>query len=198
MNTDTSISLILGFILITLTAIEIYYLLRMRGTTATGDEKVQDNKIRASLSAALIDLGLLLAILYVIQPEWMAWTRFILPVWIRWTGTGLALAGLALRCWAHIALGSQYAWYMRIQRAHQLVMSGPYRYVRHPMYGAAMLLTAGIALASANWLIGALLVLPAVVTLVWRLDREEAMLLEEFDNVYRTYQQHTGRLLPRW
>lgn len=198
MNTGIPIRFLLGSILITLIAMEVYYLLRMRSTTSSEDEEVHDNKVGASLSAALIDLGLILAVVYVIQPEWMASTGFEVPVWVRWLGSGLALAGLVLRGWAHMALGNEYAWYMRIQPAHQLVTTGPYQYIRHPMYTAALSLTAGIAVGTANWLIGALLILPAVLTLAWRLDAEEAMLLEKFGDDYRAYQRHTGRLLPRW
>ena len=198
MDTDTSLRFLLGAILITLIGMEVYYLLRMRAITSSEDEQVYDNKIGASLSAALIDLGLILALVYVIRPGGLRWASFELLMWIRWTGSGLALAGLGLRGWAHIALGSEYAWYMRVHPAHRLVTAGPYQYVRHPMYGAALLLTAGIALATANWLIGALLVLPAILTLARRLDAEEAMLLEKFGNDYRAYQRHTGRLLPRW
>ncbi len=198
MSNELLFRLFLGIILITLTGLEVYYLVRMRPATAANRDVERENKLTAVLPATLIDLGLLTTALYIIRPEWITWSGFALPWWLRWAGVGLALGGLLLRVWAHLALGRNYAWYMLIQGSQQLVTHGPYSRVRHPMYAAALLLTFGISLAVASWLTSALLIVPAFMTLAWRLDREEAMLVKQFGEEYREYQRRTGRLLPHW
>jgi protein-S-isoprenylcysteine O-methyltransferase Ste14 len=64
------------------------------------------------------------------------------------------------------------------------------------MYTALFAAFAGLALISASWLIG-FLVAAAILVLYARIGKEEAMMIEQFGDEYRTYMQRTGRLLPR-
>ena len=82
-----------------------------------------------------------------------------------------------------------------VQPGHRVVTNGPYRLVRHPGYLGAILCLIGIGLALSS-LIAILLPVLFVPILVWRIGREEEMLLEEFGQDYRTYMQKTKRLIP--
>ena len=82
------------------------------------------------------------------------------------------------------------------RRAHTLIISGPYRWVRHPFYDAVALSILANAITAANWfllLTGSLV----VVLLILRTRTEEEKLLLRFGDSYRTYMERTGRFLPK-
>ena len=80
----------------------------------------------------------------------MVWSAVSLPAWIRWAGFVLALAAAALLTWTHHVLGKNYSPKLEIREQHRLITTGPYRWVRHPMYGAIFFWTAGVALITAK------------------------------------------------
>ena len=133
---------------------------------------------------------------YLINPEWMSWSSMPLPVWLRWAGIGLdVLAGLLL-VWTLRCLGKNLTDTVVTRREHTLVTRGPYRWVRHPFYGAVALLLTANALATGNWflLVGGALVLALIVL---RTAREEDRLVARFGDSYRDYMKRTGRFLPK-
>jgi protein-S-isoprenylcysteine O-methyltransferase Ste14 len=77
---------------------------------------------------------------------------------------------------------------------HELVTSGPYALVRHPIYAGVMLALFGSALIGSMFSIGMFIVLSTVFAL--RLDAEERIMLELFPNAYPAYQKRTKRLVP--
>jgi protein-S-isoprenylcysteine O-methyltransferase Ste14 len=82
------------------------------------------------------------------------------------------------------------------RRAHTLVTSGPYRWVRHPFYDATALSMLANALAAANWFL--LLTGSAVLILiVARTRKEEANLRLRFGDSYQAYVERTGRFVPK-
>jgi protein-S-isoprenylcysteine O-methyltransferase Ste14 len=100
--------------------------------------------------------------------------------------------------WTFTNLGRQYSPLLRVRKDQLLVTSGPYAYVRHPLYTFGFPFMFGLALVAANWfvLLSAGVALTLLVTV--RVPREEAMLTEAFGDAYRDYAKRTGRLLPRW
>src|SRR5690348_5873976 len=65
----------------------------------------------------------------------------------QWVGVGLCLAGLGFAIWARVHLGRNWGMPMSLRQGHELVTSGPYAYVRHPIYTGVMLAMIGSALA---------------------------------------------------
>ena len=133
---------------------------------------------------------------YMINPRWMAWSSVDLPEWLRWAGVALGVSGASLLIWTLPNLGKNLTDTVVTRRAHTLVSSGPYRWVRHPFYDAVALYVAANALAAANWF---LLLTGAVVValLVIRTRTEEEKLAFRFGDSYRAYVGRTGRFLPR-
>ena len=82
-----------------------------------------------------------------------------------------------------------------IKDSHTLVTSGPYRWIRHPIYTTYFASTLSFFLLTANWFIGLVLVAMSIL-LASRVEGEEAMLLERFGDEYRAYMQRAGRFLP--
>jgi protein-S-isoprenylcysteine O-methyltransferase Ste14 len=108
------------------------------------------------------------------------------PDFWRIPGIGLIAAGFALGVVAFLAI--------RRAGSNGLVVSGPYRWSRNPLYLAMALLSAGVAVyANAIW---PLLMLPIVITFVQRriIDREERDLERTFGREYRRYRDR----VPRW
>jgi protein-S-isoprenylcysteine O-methyltransferase Ste14 len=133
---------------------------------------------------------------YLLNPAWMNWSQVELPSWVRWLGLILGLAADALSYWVFSNLGNNVSPSVATRSAHQLVTSGPYRWVRHPLYTMGMVAYLGFALLAANWFI-ALLSIAVFIILLIRLPQEEAHLMEKFGDEYRSYMKRTGKFLPR-
>ena len=135
-------------------------------------------------------------IAYLINPACMAWAAVPLPVWLRWTGVGLALIGGLLLVWMFRTLGRNLTDTVVTRKQHTLVTNGPYRWVRHPLYSSVAMLTLANFLAAANWFFivaGCLMFLLLAI----RTRKEEENLVARFGDDYRNYMQRTGRFVPR-
>lgn len=75
-----------------------------------------------------------------------------------------------------------------------LITNGPYRFIRHPMYTAILLGSAGLLINQFTWLHLALVIALAIVLLI-KLNWEENMLSQKFDE-YKEYMKHTKRIVP--
>ncbi len=138
-------------------------------------------------------LGLLA---YLINPAWMAWSSIRLPIWLRWIGVGIGIFAGSLLIWTMRHLGKNLTDTVVTRQEHELITTGPYRYVRHPFYVAFALAVLANALVTANgfiFLTGAL----ALALLVLRTPREEARLAARFGEAYRAYTERTNRFWPR-
>jgi protein-S-isoprenylcysteine O-methyltransferase Ste14 len=135
-------------------------------------------------------------IAYLINPACMAWAAVRVPVWLRWTGVGLAsIAGL-LTVWMFRTLGTNLTDTVVTRKKHTLVTTGPYRWVRHPLYTSAALMIPASSLLAANWFFFAIGCV-VFLLLVIRTRKEEENLIARFGDDYRQYMQRTGRFLPR-
>jgi protein-S-isoprenylcysteine O-methyltransferase Ste14 len=113
---------------------------------------------------------------------------------VRALGACLLVAGLGLAVWARINLGRNWGMPMTLKAEPELVTSGPYRFVRHPIYSGILLAALATALAvSAYWLLiaailGAYFVHSARV--------EEGLMAASFPTAYPSYRAHTKMLIP--
>lgn len=115
---------------------------------------------------------------------------------IRVVGLALVVAGLGISVWARRHIGQFWSGRVMLKEGHQLIQSGPYARVRHPIYSGIFLATLGTALFVGEWraLLGATIFLVAH----WlKGRREEALLAGQFGEVYEEYRQRTGSLVPK-
>ena len=80
---------------------------------------------------------------------------------------------------------------------HALVTSGPYRWIRHPLYATGGALLVAVGLMAANWFILGLASLVVVLMRLLVVPLEERALLAKFGDDYRRYMQRTGGMFPR-
>ena len=142
---------------------------------------------RSPVGVALRGLGPAGAWLYV---------RFIrLYIGAVWIGAPLVLVGVLIAIWARVHLGGNWSGMITLKQHHELVRTGPYRFVRHPIYTGMLLAVAGTALAIGQ-LRGALAFALTLYAL-WRKSRtEERLMTDTFGETYRRYCREVRALIP--
>ena len=115
---------------------------------------------------------------------------------VEWLGIGLTVAGLALTVWARICLGRNWSDKVVIKEDHELIRSGPYAFMRHPIYSGVLLGVAGTALAVGEWRGVAAFVL-LLTNYSIKAKKEERVLKAAFGDAFERHAQETGFLLPR-
>lgn len=111
-------------------------------------------------------------------------------------GTVVLCLGIWLFYRSHADLGRNWSISLEIREDHQLVRSGVYRLIRHPMYTAIFLTALAQALLLSNWLAGPSCFLAFLVMFALRIGREETMMLNKFGEAYGDYMNRTKRLIP--
>jgi protein-S-isoprenylcysteine O-methyltransferase Ste14 len=125
-------------------------------------------------------------------------SRF-LPVqtWPLWSGigAGLVVIGLLFTVWAREHLGRNWSDVVTIKVDHELVTSGPYRVVRHPIYTGLLVAFVGSAIARGEW--RGILAVALGFWAFWRKSRvEERLMREQFGTAYEEYSQHVAGIIP--
>jgi protein-S-isoprenylcysteine O-methyltransferase Ste14 len=112
-----------------------------------------------------------------------------------WIGVALIALGLAFSVWARVHLGGNWSGSVTVKEAHELIRSGPYRYVRHPIYTGLLAAVLGSAIA-AGTLRAVLGLLIIAVALVRKSRIEERFMRETFPGEYQRYCAQTPALIP--
>ncbi len=109
-------------------------------------------------------------------------------------GVVLCAAGVALAIWARRHLGRNWGMPMSLKEKPELVTSGPYRSLRHPIYTGMLLAMIGTALVvGLSWLI---IFIAAGIYFVYSAKTEERIMMREFPHIYPEYKKHTKMLIP--
>jgi protein-S-isoprenylcysteine O-methyltransferase Ste14 len=151
----------------------------------------------------------LLHVVPLLLAVWLLWGRVpvalgflnhrIFP-WSPWTFGIAALvtaAGLLFTVWARIHLGRNWSGTVTIKHDHELIETGPYAVVRHPIYTGLLLAFLGSGAAHGEWR-GVLAVLIAWLAFWRKLGLEERWMTERFGERYRAYRERVPALVPFW
>lgn len=146
-------------------------------------------------------LPLLVGFYFLFRPEahfyqWLG-VRFMPlgPDW-QWLGVGITACGVAIAIWARWHLGSNWSGVVTLKEGHELIRTGPYRTIRHPIYTGILLALLGTAVTLGE-VRGLLAVAIGWLSFYIKARREESFLTEEFGTAFAEHQRHTGMFLPR-
>ena len=162
------------------------------------DRKIPMQEGRLSLALIrLVALAYFAGLLtYLIHPAWMDWAHLPVPEPLRWLAAAGMVASIPLFFWLFSKLGKNVTPTTQVREQASLVTSGPYKWVRHPLYSVATMQVFLLSLAASNAFFAAT-ALMTLLFLTWRTPKEEARLIERFGDEYREYMRRTGRFLPK-
>ncbi len=145
------------------------------------------------------------ALVFVIVIVMLLTTRIPLPwlyrqlwpsgLWSFWIGAAVTVGGLLFAVWARRHLASNWSSEVTIKQGHELITTGPYALVRHPIYTGMLtgFLGSAIALAQVRGVIGFVVIF---VVLWAKLRLEEEWMRSQFGETYATYAHQTSALVP--
>jgi len=109
-------------------------------------------------------------------------------------GVIITVVGMMLFVWARQTLGGNWSQTVSAKEGPELVTSGPYRHVRHPMYSSGLIACIGSAMAAG----GAFVFLFVFLTplFLWRVGAEDRLMSQQFPNEYPAYKERTKALIP--
>jgi protein-S-isoprenylcysteine O-methyltransferase Ste14 len=112
-------------------------------------------------------------------------------------GAAVMVSGLWLFWRSHADLGKNWSVTLELEAQHQLVTSGVYTLVRHPMYASFFVMALAQLLLVPNWVAGPAALLAVCALYCVRRPNEEAMLTQHFGAAYKRYIRTTGGIFPR-
>lgn len=202
MSSETVFRLAYLFLFVALAAMRIYFMVKVRrsgGRIMPDEQAIAREGGRAVYLVRVIAFFALLAVLvmYFAGAAWIDVFRFPLPAGLRWMGFVIGLLAVGFWTWVQKALDIQWSAQLQLTQGHHLITTGPYARIRHPLYTGVLGWSLALSLLTANWIFVAVCAL-ATAALVWRVPKEEQMMMEAFGDEYRAYMQRTGRFLPKF
>jgi protein-S-isoprenylcysteine O-methyltransferase Ste14 len=163
--------------------------------------KLKKTKRRESWSQRFRYVLPLVAAFYLFQPRahygWLG-ARFVPESDVAgWVGVALTAAGVAIAIWARWHLGANWSGVVTLKEGHELIRSGPYRNIRHPIYTGILLAFLGTAVALGE-VRGLLAVAIAWLSFYTKARREESFLTQEFGSSFVEHTKRTGMFLPHF
>lgn len=165
-----------------------------------GYSNLKRNIQKPDIGKYLGTTGLLMVsffLLFADHHPWVLGTVLISPVaTLGIIGDGIALVGVFIACWARVTLGTNWSGSVAtIKKDHELVTTGPYAFVRHPIYTGFLLAIVGTWLTIGDLGSGLAIVFAAIAFLI-RIRIEEQAMGSKFGQQYQAYQQQTKTLVP--
>jgi protein-S-isoprenylcysteine O-methyltransferase Ste14 len=139
---------------------------------------------------------LLVLLLNIFYPTSLSWSKFHLPFIFRIAGAVVAGLCVPWLLWAFRSIGKNITETVLIKDTHELVTSGPYKWIRHPLYSGALILLFSVSLVFEDWILFSYSLAGLIAFRLLVIPAEEQMLLDAFGEEYECYQSRTGALLP--
>ena len=118
------------------------------------------------------------------------------PPIVQYLGAFLMGISIPLLYWVHHSLGVFFSARLEIRQNHQIIQTGPYKWVRHPMYSTGFLYLLGAGLLSGNLWVLLLPVLSFGILVGLRIQDEESMLTQIDNDAYLSYKKHSKKFVP--
>ncbi len=161
--------------------------------------KTQRSEPAGEILARILVMAAAFVLLYSGDPRFAALNRRFIPerYWILALGSALTFAGVAFAIWARYHIGRFWSSTVALRSGHELIRTGPYARIRHPIYTGMLVAVFGTALAIGRY---RALVAFAIILLgfTWKSKREEALLAQQFGAAFKEHRRHAGFFLPRF
>jgi protein-S-isoprenylcysteine O-methyltransferase Ste14 len=153
-------------------------------------------KARQSGSARFVGVRVvvLLAVLFLVRTRGFKGHSFTHDPWLQGIGFAVFLSGLALAIWARIYLGRNWGTPMSQKVGPELVTTGPYRAIRHPIYSGIILATIGTTIAVGLYWLVAVALLGGYF--IYSAFMEHRLMASLFPGSYPEYKRSTKMLVP--
>lgn len=140
---------------------------------------------------------LLVSAALLILAPWPPPDAWLLPLRLQgaWAGIAITALGLVICIWARRTLGGNWSSAVSLKQRHELIQSGPYRYVRNPIYTGLILMFIGTGIVVNRR--SALLAVVLAIAAYWiKLKQEEDVMQRQFPEAYAAYRQRVKALIP--
>ncbi|HEY6277132.1 MAG TPA: isoprenylcysteine carboxylmethyltransferase family protein [Streptosporangiaceae bacterium] len=143
---------------------------------------------------AALRVGIIVIILLLLRGRSLKSTTVTADPWLQGIGLAIFLLGLGLAVWARLYLGRNWGMPMTQKADPELITTGPYGSIRHPIYSGIILAMIGTAIAvSLYWLVAAVLL---GVYFIYSAFMEERFMAGRFPDSYPQYKRSTKMLVP--
>lgn len=161
-------------------------------------KKIKRREPSAQRLTYLLVIAFAAFLLSALFPDTFLSRRFVPEgAWVDILGAILTVSGVAFAIWARAHIGRNWSASVALREGHQLIRTGPYAHIRHPIYTGALLALAGTSLAIGNFrAIFFFAIVLAGFTIKAR--KEEALLSGEFGPTFEEHRRHTGFFLPKF
>ncbi len=127
---------------------------------------------------------------------WMRIRMFPASLATEILGVVITAAGISFAIWARVYLGGNWSGAVTVKVGHELVRSGPYRWVRHPIYTGLILAMVGTGIERRQ-VRGVVAVVLAYIGFKIKSKIEERTMIATFGPAYEEYRRATGAIVPR-
>ena len=115
---------------------------------------------------------------------------------LAWIGAAMTVLGVLFAIWARVHIGKYWSATVALKSDHQLIRTGPYARVRHPIYTGILLALAGSVVSIGRF--ASLLGLAIFFVVFWfKARKEDALLAGEFGPAFEEHRRATGFFLPK-
>ena len=121
---------------------------------------------------------------------------FELQIWQMTLAFLVYVMGFYLRAWAIRTLGRQFTYEIGIRKSHQLILAGPYKWLRHPSYTGYFLMIIGLSILLANSYFLIVSIAAVSAFFLYRIPAEETMLQKHFQTDYENYKKNSWCFFP--
>ena len=179
-------------------AVNLWAFLPERKVVQSGREGLKDagSKDGGSLKAIMAGNGIALGLAYPLAfvRAWSFPEKWQVPLFV--VGVLMVFLGSVIRRYCWRTLGQYFTGDVKAKTDQPVIRSGPYRFVRHPSYTAAMIMFVGIGLALGNWVSLVLITIATIAAYGYRVAVEERALLSAIGEPYRAYMRERKRFIP--
>jgi protein-S-isoprenylcysteine O-methyltransferase Ste14 len=187
---------LLALAFIAMMVIRVYY--QSRVLRDKREVKLREGSLSLVAGAMAALTSILFGSEYLFFPGFFSFAYVLrYPDWLRWLGALLLSAGIVLLGFSHHHLGKSFHSLVVWRENQVLVETGPYRWVRHPIYTAYLMNYVGGGLLAGNLILTLAPVTMYAILVAIRIGKEEGAMRETFGQAYTEYEDRTGRLCPR-